>query len=283
LKTVDAGHNGILLLLKLYYEYMTEKAIVFDEMSITVLENALPVSGLVNHGKQHAPGSFTYYGGHGAFCKSKLTELSSLLPKEYRFTHFVEEVINGRQNVDKYEGFHEHMRDFLEESIATFDDLDDDAKNELMVTDYEPPEDPGNDTSDDDEGHDKPVRTKTPGETVHFFKLVKAMYNLSGEPRKDEKYVTILPSKDEISEGFDQLYRAGCVLEVKFDAHKLKAAHMGGQVEDKGFMGKVMATVREDMDELRKEKNAKLKQKKTETMSGMKRKRVSSGDGGKGW
>jgi hypothetical protein len=57
---------------------------------------------------------------------------------------------------------------------------------------------------------------------------------------------------------------------------------MGGQVEDKGFMGKVMATVRDDMDELRKEKNAKLKQKKAETMSGMKRKRVSSGDGGKG-
>jgi hypothetical protein len=56
---------------------MTEKAFVFDEMSITLLEKTLPVSGLLNHGKT-LHGSYTYVGGHHPMCKDKLTELSSL-------------------------------------------------------------------------------------------------------------------------------------------------------------------------------------------------------------
>jgi hypothetical protein len=282
LKSFDVGHNGILLLLKLYHDYMTEKAVVFDEMSITVLKKALPVSRHINHGSLSG-GSYTYAGGHCDTCADELTELSSLLPMKYRFTYFVDQVIQGKENVDKYKEFGEFIEGHLHDAIEIYEGLDDDEKKAFnMPEKYEPPE-PSKvgkpDKEDGDGDGDGDRKAKTPGDTIHFCKVIKALYNLNGEPTKNDELVTFLPSKGDIIEGFEQLYRSDCIVSVKFDTEKLKVAHMEGGITESGFMARVMDHVREDIVAKKGARKLELKEKKESALSGMKKRKRSSSTG----
>jgi hypothetical protein len=280
LKSFDVGHNGILLLLKLYHEYMTEKAIVFDEMSITVLKKALPVSCHVNNGTPSG-GSYTYAGGHCGTCADQLTELLSLLPTKYRFTYFVDQVIQGKQNVDKYAEFGEFIEGHLHDAIEMYESLDDDEKNAFnMLEEYEPPEPPkvGKPDKEDGDG-DGDRKPKTPGETIHFCKVIKALYHLNGESTKNDELVTFSPSKKDIIEGFEQLYRSDCIVSVKFDPEKLKAAHMEEGITESGFTAKVIGHVRDDIVARKEAKKLELKEKKESILSGLKKRKRSSSTG----
>jgi hypothetical protein len=280
LKSFDVGHNGILLLLKLYHDYMTEKAIVFDEMSITVLNKALPVSCHVNNGSLSG-GSYTYAGGHCDTCADQLTELSSLLPTKYRFTYFVDQVIQGKENVDKYAEFGEFIEGHLHDAIEMYESLDDDEKKALnMLEEYEPPEPTkvGKPDKEDGDG-DGDRKPKTPGETIHFCKVIEALYHLNGEPTKNDELVTFLPSKNNIIEGFEQLYRSDCIVSVKFDPESLKAAHMVNGITESGFMARVMEHVREDIAAKKEARKLELKERKESMLSGLKKRKRSSSTG----
>jgi hypothetical protein len=281
LKSNDTGHNGILLLLKLYHEYMTEKAIVFDEMSITVLKKALPVSCHVNSGTPNSGGSYTYAGGHCETCSDQLTELSSLLPMKYRFTYFVDQVIQGNENVDKYTGFGEFIEEHLHDAIEMYEGLEDEEKIAFnMLEEYEPPEPPKGGKPDKGDGDgDGDRKPKTPGETIHFCKVIKALYNLNGESTKNDELVTFQPTKPEVIEGFEQLYRSDCIVSVKFDMEKLKAAHLVERITDSGFMAKVMGIIRNDIAEKKEAKKLELKEKKESIISNLKKRKRSSSRG----
>jgi hypothetical protein len=226
----DSGHNAMLLLLKLYEEYL-ERTIVIDEMGVTVLANCLPLSGSFNIGAGDTEGGGGYQmnGSHPDTLEGNLTGLCSIVPEEYFFTSFVRKVMDGTENVDEYPGFKEHMEEEFDIAVNEFRQLPTERlADDPFTASYQLPYD----YSEAAEKKKRGERAKSHPAANEFQKVVRSLYVLDGTRMKGGHVLDDFGpfGSPDLGVGFEVLHRAGCIKSVSFDVEKLKKAYTEGEL-----------------------------------------------------
>jgi hypothetical protein len=230
LETEVKGRFSMPLLLKLWPEWLKDKVPIFDCKIVFLSKLMFPLE-VSDDGTMKVEIGFKKDGSLKEELADVCPSFDSLVPVEWRFSYFVESVINGTIDVDNVKSFKHFMKQDMDKLLRKYHKKMD--RHQRKPEKQEKPEYTPKVILPGQEDASSPPRpgpmfgknSIVPAYIANLKFAYDAEKTIVTPSDSNKKQIASLSSK-ALSETFKIYYEAGCVKKVIFDVDKLREYHL---------------------------------------------------------